>query len=145
MAKLLRGSILLFFLLSSYSLFSQTTFVEGIVRDESTGDPIAFAHIFFKGTQIGITSDTTGHFRLQTSKKVDSLVISYLGYVTERIAIKLYERQKVEIKLRSQFMQLQEIEVRAGENPAWVILEKVVDAKKVNNPAKATKTVTDCH
>ncbi len=134
MAKVLRESILLFVLLSSYSLFAQTTFVEGFVRDESTGDPIAFAHIFFKGTQIGITSDTTGHFRLQTSKKVDSLIISYLGYVTERVAVKLYERQKFEIKLRSQFMQLQEIEVSAGENPAWSILEKVVNAKKVNNP-----------
>jgi hypothetical protein len=133
MAKLLRGSFLLF-LLTSYSVFAQTTFVEGFVKDEITGEPIVFAHIFFKGTQVGITTDTTGYFRLQTTKKVDSLVASYLGYITERVSINAFQRQKVEIKMRSQFTQLQEIEVKAGENPAWAILEKVVDAKRVNNP-----------
>ncbi len=130
-----RGSFLLsFFLLTSYFALAQTTFVEGVVKDQATGEPIVFAHIFFKGTQVGITSDTTGYFRLQTSKKIDSMVVSYLGYFTEHISIKPFERQKIVVTLRSQFTQLQEIEVKAGVNPAWEILEKVVEAKPIHNP-----------
>ncbi|HPM30564.1 MAG TPA: DUF5686 family protein [Chryseolinea sp.] len=139
MARLLRGSSLpfLLFFITSFAL-AQNTVVEGFVKDEKTGEAIVFAHIFFKGTQIGITSDTTGYFRLQTSKKVDSLVVSYLGYFTQRLGIKPYERQTIEIKLRSEFTQLHEVEVIAGENPAWAILEKVVDAKSQNNPELKT-------
>ncbi len=135
MARHLRGSFLLScFLFISNFVLSQTTFVEGFVKDETTGEPIAFAHVFFKGTQIGISSDTSGYFKLQTTKKVDTLVVSYLGYLTERVKLTLYERQKLEVNLQSQFAELQEIVVKPGENPAWEILEKVVDAKSANNP-----------
>src|SRR5687767_6893719 len=90
---------------------AQTTTVEGFVQEENTGEPIIFAHIFFKGTAVGTRSDTTGHFKISIASKdlkVDSLVVTYLAYYTQTIGIKRGTQQKVTIKMRPQFTQLQE-------------------------------------
>lgn len=116
---------------------AQTTVVEGFIQEENTGEPIIFAHIFFKGTGVGTRSDTTGHFRISISNKelkVDSLVVTYLAYHTQTIAIKPGVQQKVTIRMRPQFTQLQEITVSYDDNPAFPILDQVVKQKADNNP-----------
>jgi hypothetical protein len=116
---------------------AQTTTVEGFVQEENTGEPIIFAHIFFKGTAVGTRSDTTGHFRISIPSKdlkVDSLVVTYLAYYTQTIGIKRGSQQKVTIKMRPQFTQLQEFTVTYDNNPAFPILDKVIKQKANNNP-----------
>jgi hypothetical protein len=99
-----------------------------------------FAHIFFKTLQAGTTSDTVGHFKLEikSETKIDTLIISYLGYYTEKLAIAPDTHKKLEIFLRPQFTQLNELVVEAGDNPAWAVLNKVVTNKKKNNPELRT-------
>ncbi len=115
--------------------FSQST-LEGMVKESGSGEPIVFAHIFFKSTQIGTTSDTEGQFRLQlpADRKADTLIVSCLGYHTEKILIGPNTSAKLQIELRPQFTQMQELVVLAGENPAWAVLEKIVKQKEKNNP-----------
>jgi hypothetical protein len=116
---------------------AQTTIVEGLIQEENTGEPIIFAHIFFKGTAVGTRSDTTGHFKISIASKelkVDSLVVTYLAYYTQTIAIKRGTEQKVTIKMRPQFTQLQEITVTYDNNPAFPILDQVIKQKANNNP-----------
>jgi hypothetical protein len=117
-------------------LFSQHTTLEGSIREEGSGDPIMYAHVFLKSLQAGTTSDTTGHFKLiiTNQKKTDTLIISYLGYHTEKIFITPGTIQTFDIKLKPQFTQLQEFVVVAGDNPAWAVLNKVIENKKRNNP-----------
>jgi hypothetical protein len=124
-------------LLLSNAVFAQTTIVEGFIQEENTGDPIIFAHIFFKGTGVGTRSDTTGHFKISighTVKKIDSLVVTYLAYHTQTIAITPGVQQQVAIKMRPQFTQLQEITVSYDNNPAFPILDQVIRQKENNNP-----------
>jgi len=132
LAKLL----VLIALTSSHTLFSQTITLEGNVKEAGSGEPIMYAHVFLKSIQAGTTTDTTGHFRLKIDavKKTDTLIVSYLGYYSEKIAIGPTTPTSLEIRLRPQFTQMQELVVLAGENPAWAMLEKIVRNKERNNP-----------
>jgi hypothetical protein len=117
--------------------YSQTTTVEGFIKEKGSNEPIPFVHVFFKGTQIGTTSDTSGYFisTITTAGiKEDSLIISSLGYNTVKVFLKNNERQKITIEMTPQFYQLQEFEVKPGENLAWRVLRKIIENKEKNNP-----------
>ncbi len=122
-------------LLFYFFTFAQTTTLEGYVKEAGSGDPIVYAHVFFKRLQTGTTTDTTGHFKVQIIKeaKPDTLIVSHLGYTSQKIAITT-ESKSIEIILTPQFTQLQEFALEADVNPAWAILEKVIQQKKINNP-----------
>jgi len=128
--------LILVALTSSLPLYSQTFTLEGNVKEVGSDEPIMFAHVFLKSIQAGTTTDTTGHFRLKIErvKKTDTLIVSYLGYHSEKIAIGPETPTNLEIRLRPQFTQMQELVVLAGENPAWAMLEKIVKNKERNNP-----------
>lgn len=119
------------------SAISQSTVIEGFIKEKGTGEPIPYVQIFFKGTQVGTTSDTAGYFsaKISTDKiKEDTLVISYLGYNTERVSFKKDNKQIITIEITPKFFQLHELVVRPGENPAWRVLRAIIANKPENNP-----------
>jgi TonB-dependent receptor len=62
--------------------------VSGVVTDGETGDPLAGATIFIKGSNIGTSSDIEGRYRLRRVPVGDQiLVINYVGYESVEIAI----------------------------------------------------------
>lgn len=125
---------------------AQTTTVEGFIREENTGEPIIFAHIFFKGTGIGARSDTTGYFTISiaaSEKKMDSLVITYLAYHSQTIAIRSEVSQKITVKMKPEFTRLQEVSVSYDNNPAFPILDNVVKRKSANNPDNRSSYTCD--
>ncbi|MCB0666678.1 MAG: TonB-dependent receptor [Saprospiraceae bacterium] len=58
-----------------------TYYIEGTVKDLNTEEPLPYATILIKGTNLGTTTDESGHFRLDhiCDKELD-LVFSYVGY-----------------------------------------------------------------
>jgi len=127
--------LLLFFLVAANS-YGQTITVEGIIKEQGSGEPLGYAHVQLIGTDIGTTSDTDGSFVLNidtTKIKEDSIIISYLGYVTTKIGIPS-NKKSVTIELKPSFYELQEFSVTPGENLAWPILRAVIANKKKNDP-----------
>ena len=114
--------------------WAQKTVVSGKVKDAGTGDPIPFANIVFKGTTIGTTTNFDGLYRLEANNTlVDTLIVSYIGYIGQEIVIEPWLDQNVNIQLMEDVMQLQEIVFYAGENPAFEILRNVQDNKPLND------------
>ena len=72
---------------------SQVISVSGKVKDAETGDPVPFANVIFKGTQIGTTTSFDGDFSLTSKQKYDSLLVSYVGY--EPAVVKLNAGKQV--------------------------------------------------
>ena len=70
-------------MLTSSVIFAQT--ISGNVSD-STG-PLPGASIVVKGTENGTTTDFDGNFTLDNVSSEDTLVISFLGYFTQEIAV----------------------------------------------------------
>ncbi len=114
---------------------AQEIAVQGKVTDAASGDPIPFVNVIFKGLDTGATTDFDGKFSIKTTKKADSIIISYIGYKTKVRAIKK-GAQVINIQLEEQTTHLQEIEFNSGENPAWPILRGVVKNKDINDKRK---------
>jgi hypothetical protein len=73
--------------LSAFSLFAQQTkTVTGVVYDASNAT-LPGATILVKGTTLGTTSDLEGKFTLQVPATATTLVISFIGMVSQELAI----------------------------------------------------------
>lgn len=115
--------------------FSQTTTVKGKIADAITREPLPFVNLIFKGTSVGASTDIEGNYSMSTELKVDSIIISYVGYNKVTRAIKPGVSQEINIGLK-QGVELVTVEVKAGENPAWRILRKIVANKNNNDREK---------
>lgn len=83
--------------------------VTGTVTDASTGEPVIGANIIVEGTTVGTISDGDGKFNIDIPKPESVLLVSFLGYNTERISVN--GQNSFEIKLVPDITQLQEIVV----------------------------------
>lgn len=79
------GLLLLLCLMPLCSIAQNIT-VKGIVKD-NLGESVIGANVTEKGTTNGMITDLDGNFSLTVQKNA-TLVISYIGYVTQEIAIK---------------------------------------------------------
>ena len=117
----------------SFSAQAQETIVLGKVTDSGTGDPIPFVNVVFKGTGTGATTDFDGNFLIRTNKLADSIVVSYIGYKVKTRIIKAGVKQTINLQLEEAVTNLQEVIVKAGENPAFEILRSIVRNKNKND------------
>lgn len=79
------GLLLLLCLIPLCSIAQNIT-VKGVVKD-NLGESVIGANVTEKGTTNGMITDLDGNFSLTVQKNA-TLVISYIGYVTQEIAIK---------------------------------------------------------
>jgi hypothetical protein len=129
---------LLFLLVGVGLAQAQTTKVSGKVFDADSREPLPFVNVVFKGTTVGTTTDFDGFFTITTENAKDSLVISYIGYIKKTIPVKVgASNTNLQILLKNNSQALPEIVIKPGENPAHVILGKVIKNKPINNREKA--------
>lgn len=83
MRKRLMLSLLV--MLMPLSLLAQSINVQGVVKDE-TGEAVIGASVIQKGTSNGAVTDFDGNFQLSVPKNA-TLVISYIGYSTQEVAV----------------------------------------------------------
>ncbi len=112
--------------------FGQTK-VRGLVKDAETGEPLPFVNVSYKGTTVGVITDFNGKYFLETKKPVDSLVFSYVGYQREAYSVQPNTFQIINTSLQSSSVQLAEVVVLPGENPAHVLLRKIDNNRERNN------------
>jgi len=86
MKKLLKVILLLLFSVCSIAgIYAQRT-VTGTVLDESQ-QPIPSANVVLKGTQTGALTDSNGKFTLTVPSSGGTLLISFIGYVTQEVPV----------------------------------------------------------
>ncbi len=127
--------ILVFFSLifNTIASFSQTK-VTGTVYREEDGSTIPFANVYFTGTGIGTTTDIDGKFEITTKSKFDSLTVSVIGYKKNTQKIKVGVSQEINFVMQPDNARLAEVVIKAGENPAFAILRKVIKNREYNDP-----------
>lgn len=123
-------------LMISFSVAAQETIVQGKVTDANSGDPIPFVNVYFKGTQIGITTDFDGHYLIKTKTPTDTLVAAYVGYKAKTKVIKKGTTQTVNFQLEEDITALGEVVVKAGENPAFEIVRRALRNRDKNDKRK---------
>ena len=135
--NLSRFNFLFFVLLIlSMNLYAQETKITGKVIDELTNEPIPFATVVFKNSTIGTNTDFYGAFTLVTSTPTDSIVCTLVGYQPVKMRVKKGQSQTINISLKASKVELKEVEIKAGENPANIIFREIIKHKPDNNPSK---------
>ncbi len=118
----------------SVQLSGQKTTVRGRVVDASTGEPLPFTNIAFLHSTVGTISDNNGMFIIETNNPTDTLIASSLGYGTEKQFIQPGIEQKIFFALLPVRVNIEEVVVTPGENPAFEILRRIYANKDKNNP-----------
>lgn len=85
--------IVLCALLTPFNAFAQSIQLKGTVVD-NTGEPIIGANILEKGTTNGLITDLDGNFSLSVDPQ-SIIVVSYMGYKTQEIALNGRKELKV--------------------------------------------------
>lgn len=104
-----RFYILLFTLfLSTVFAFAQTQ-VKGTILDEN-GEGAIGVNIVAEGTTVGTVTDFDGNFEINVPAGVKNIVISYIGYKTQKLPVKPF----IKATLESDAKQLDEVVVTTG-------------------------------
>ncbi|MEC5147661.1 TonB-dependent receptor [Chitinophaga sp. 180180018-2] len=83
--------------------------VTGFVTDAVTKDPLPGVTVSVEGSSIGTVTDAMGKFTIQAPAENSTLVFSYIGYNTQKVAIG--GRQELQIKLDADTKKLEEVVV----------------------------------
>lgn len=116
------------------------TVVTGVVSDAADKDPIPYATVLFKGTNIITKTDADGKFVLSTSETHEQVQVSYVGYKTAYFTVKAGETQTLSVRLQSESQVLTEVNIvsnkrpayRNKNNPAVELIRKVIENKAKN-------------
>jgi hypothetical protein len=127
------SSLILCLLLSIPFVHAQETKVTGKVYDPLTNESIPFAAVMFKGTTSGVNSDINGMFTISTLDKVDSISATFVGYIPVTLPVQRGKTQTINFALRVNKFDLPEATVKAGENPADIIMRQVRRHKEQND------------
>ncbi|MEY4012740.1 MAG: hypothetical protein RIT22_1864 [Bacteroidota bacterium] len=126
--------IVFIFLIVSQLILAQTK-VSGIVLDKSN-QPIPFANIVFKKSNVGVVANEDGHFYIESSQKYTALIISTTGFSEREIVLENAVVYNLKVVL-SEAETLKEVVVFRGKtskknNPALDILRKIWERKRKN-------------
>lgn len=116
--------------------FAQLTNISGKVTDALTNEPVPFASVIMKGMQAGTNTDMDGNFKIITANPSDSLYCTLIGYKTVALRIKKGQTQVINFALKATQSDLQEVEIKAGENPANIIVRNIIKHKDENDPSR---------
>ena len=120
--------------LQAQALHQGSTVIQGKITDANTNEPIPFANVFFKETTIGTTSDFDGRFKLETNTPGDSITVRVISYKLKSKKVKKGINQTIDFQLEPTSFELEEVVIKAGENPAYPIIRKARENRKFYNP-----------
>lgn len=102
--------------------------VYGVVYDKNTHDPIVFASVFIKGTNIGTVTNAEGRFliKIPVDATNDTLGISSLGYKTLYLGYKDLNTASNRFELEPEVVPLSEVVVR-DKDPMTLISSALWD------------------
>ncbi len=127
---------LYFFILFCYAsaAVAQKILISGRVMDASTGEPLPYVNVSVKNTTTGAISDESGVFSFSCFHNPhDSIQFRYVGYQSQSISVDRFINTKYTVELQPSNQTLPEVVIVPGENPAEVMLRKIIASKPLNN------------
>ncbi len=118
------------FIFTCKPIFSQDYFIRGSVKTAETNEVLSYTNIRVAGTTQGTSSNKKGEYELKIKKGKYELIASYIGYLSDTILVNVKKGlENINFKLKESKIELPEIVVRPGENPALEIIRKAIAEK----------------
>ncbi|HEY4785466.1 MAG TPA: carboxypeptidase-like regulatory domain-containing protein, partial [Bacteroidales bacterium] len=83
--------------------------VSGVVTDAGTGEPLIGVTVIVEGTKLGTITDAKGKYTLDIPSTNAVIIFSYLGYLTQQIAVA--GQSNIDVKMESDVKKLDEVVV----------------------------------
>ena len=99
-------------LLLTLPLSAQNVVLSGQVTDAESGEPLVGVTVYHTQRRTGTTTNATGHYviTLPSNRQIE-LIFSYVGYASETQQITLKRDQKLNIQLKQDAQNLNEVQV----------------------------------
>ncbi len=131
----MRAFFLILILVSSpFCLLAQYQ-LKGKVIDGKSKEALAFVNIVVNDERMGTTTGIDGNFNFNSSKPIESIKLSYVGY--EPLEMSVSGEKNLLIQMKRTSFTLEEVKILPGENPAHRIIKRVVANRKKHNPEKS--------
>ncbi len=121
-----------------FSAFSQVR-ISGTVQDNN-GDPLPGATILEKNAPNGTTSDFDGNFELRSNAQNPIIVVSYIGFTSEEIAVDKEQKITVQLKLSSESLE-EVVVIGYGSSSRSDITASITTVKPVVDDKAGVATV----
>lgn len=95
------------------------------------GEPLPFATAHLKGTTIGVSANVEGHYQFDLAPGQYEVIFQYIGFSPLTVSISI-EKQSIrrDVQLVPTFIDMQEVVVLAGEDPAYPIIRETIRRRK---------------
>ncbi len=90
--------------------------ISGIITDEATGEILLGASVIIKNSNNGVFTNAYGFYSITLAKGVYTLEISYLGYLTKVLDVRLETDKNIAIELQPSSNQLDEVVIQTNQN-----------------------------
>ena len=126
--------LFLFIYLIGFNVYSQTK-VSGIIIDKKN-QPVSYANVAFKNSNVGIVSDENGRFYLESDANYKTLVVSFVGFQSTEVELDKNVNYNMKIVMKDENV-LSEVVIYSGKtskknNPAIDILRKIWERRRKN-------------
>lgn len=128
--------LFLIFFLSAlfFSVFPQLNSIKGKVISSAANEALPYANIRIVETGSGAAANKSGNFEIKLSVGNYTLITSYIGFISDTLKIKVVQSvENLVIKLNESSVNLPEITVFPGENPALEILRRAITRRDERN------------
>ena len=98
--------------------------VTGDVRDASTGRRLQYVNVRVSGKKFATVTNADGGFTIKTNEKPQQLVVSHIGYRTQRVSLQDGNTENVRVRLVPNTVILDNVVVRSG-NPETIVREAI--------------------
>lgn len=114
-------------------LISAQTIVTGKITDQNTGEAVTGASIYFQNTGDKTSSNFSGNFTIRTFTGSDTLIISYVGYATQKIYVKPGTNSNIEVVMKVREKEFGVAKTVSKGNKALRIIENAQNNKHLYN------------
>jgi len=93
---------LLILAIAPLSAFAQSRTVSGTVTDLEEGEPLIGVTVVLQNTSKGTITDYNGEYSIEVESPTDTLVFSYVGYSTRKVAAGVENRLDIQLALEAE-------------------------------------------
>lgn len=114
--------------------------VTGVVIDSKSKKPLDYVYVYYEGTTVGDMTDSRGRFAIRERDDWNTLTISCIGFVTQKVKLTPGKKKNLTIRLVAQAQELEGVTIEAKrekysrkDNPAVELMRKVIEHKRMND------------
>ncbi|MBL7931967.1 MAG: carboxypeptidase-like regulatory domain-containing protein, partial [Bacteroidia bacterium] len=137
---MLKKQLALLLVLISELVLSQTFTLSGVISSDKELLPFATIHV--KGNSMGTNSNMEGEYQLRLAPGTYEIEYQYVGYSKKTETVVLNSNVRLNVSLNPDGISLNEVVIRAGEDPSYPIIRKAIRKRKFYRDQVSTYSCT---